>query len=567
MDPTVQVLYNNLLSVISIKFVLILFVVAAMILVWRKAKPWLFLLLVGAAAAASYALMTRHFILSFWGLVGDEATIAAIYNTFAHVSFFSDFAYHNLPPFYPPLFFWIFALPGKIMSWNGVTIAKFASIISFLLIPISAYGYFKFLNRGDDQKSGLPEAMPLIFSLSIFILVDVDVIFGKPYEVVAAVAAVLWMIYLVRKVRQAWSWRSLLVFGVIGGLIFMTYYLWLVFAVIAIALYALTVHKKEQFIFYGRLLSVAVISLLVASPYLVPLVHAYLKFGTENWQTASFTPNGLVYSLQALTEFSWRGALMLIGLIAMIYYRRDERIKPALCLFITSYLWWAMGMATVYFFNTPFQEFRGFGLIDRLALGYCAAFAIAKLFEAWKGKIGKQGQEALIVLGILILSLSLPCGTFIDSDTVRDRMVKSQTMYQNEVKLFVFLKNNQAPSGLVLDSGLAELPAFVPVNAFVYFDQDNNHPAAHFSDRLAYLESMADAQTAAQFYQLTKTPYGKISRLILARDKNNYDVYFNLDEPVVGIKPENISIKGDLISDKYFQKVYQDDYYTVWDTK
>ncbi|MDD4902210.1 MAG: arabinofuranosyltransferase [Patescibacteria group bacterium] len=567
MNTAIQALYDNLMSVVSVKFVLIMFVALAITFVLMKAKPWLFLLLTGAAAAVSYALISHNFILSFWGLVGDEATIAAIFNTFAHVSFFSDFAYHNLPPFYPPLFFWIFALVGKIMSWNGVTIAKFASVASFFLIPLLVYWLFKFFNNRDENKSELPEAAPLLFSLFIFILVDVDVMIGKPYEVLAAAAAVLWTIFLVRKARQAWNWKIMVSFGVIGGLIFMTYYLWLIFAAIAIALYALSVAKKEQFVFYGRLLSVAGISLLVASPYLFPLVFAYLKIGTENWQTAIFTPNGLVYSLQALTEFSWRGALMLAGLVAAIYYRRDERVKPALCLFIASYLWWAMGLATVYFFNSPFQEFRGFGLIDRLALGYCAAFAIARLFGKWKEKIGQRGQEVILIVGLLILSLYLPCGTFVDADGVRNRMIKSKSMYPIEVKLFDFLKKDQAPPGLVLNSGLAELPAFVPVNTFIYFGQHNNHPAAHFSDRQAYLRAMAGAKDPAEFYRLAATPYGEITRLILARDKKDYVIYFNLDEPVAGIKQDNLRLKGDLISEKYFTKVFQDDYYAVWDKK
>jgi hypothetical protein len=564
----VSTLYANLISVVGIKFVLILFVAIAIILVIKKAKPWLILILAGTAAAISYALISRGFALSFWGLVGDEATIAAIYNTFAHSSFFSDFAYHSLPPFYPPLFFWFFALVGKIMNWNGVTIAKFASTISFLLVPLLSYGLFKFFNSLDEDKKSLPAATPLLFALSIFILVDIDVMFGKPYEVLAAAVTVLWAVYLVKKVRQKWNWRLLLIFGAIGGLIFMTYYLWLVFATIAIAVYALlSIHKKEQYVFFGRLLSVAGVAFIVASPYLFPLIHAYLKIGSENWQTASFTANGLVYSLQALTEFSWRGLLLLVGLIAAIYYRRRDDLKPAICLFATAYIWWAMGLVTVYFFNTPFQEFRGFGLIDRLALGFCAAYALPILFAKYKDRLGKHSQEVVLIIGILILSLYLPCGNFVDSSVVRERMIKSQTLYQNEVGLFNFLKNVPTASGLVLTSGLAELSAFVPTDNFIYFNQDNNHPAAHFSDRLAYLKGMADAQTPEEFDRLLTTPYGKITRLILARDKNNYVIYFNLDQPVLGIKQENIAISGKLISEKYFQKSYEDQYYTVWDTK
>jgi hypothetical protein len=561
-------LYNNLMSVVSIKFVLILFITISIVLIVKKIKLWLILPLAGLAGAISYALISHGFALSFWGLTGDEATIAAIYNTFAHSGFFSDFAYHGLPPFYPPFFFWIFAAIGKIMSWNGVVIAKFASICSFFIIPLIVYWLFKFLNSRDKHPEELPSSSPLLFSLLIFILVDVDMIFGKPYEVLAAAVTVLWTIYLIRKIRQNWHWKDILIFGVVGGIIFMTYYLWLVFATIAIALYALlSVPKKEQFIFYGRLIAVAGVALIIASPYLFPLIFAYHKLGTENWQTAFFTADGLVFNIKALTELSWRGILLFTGLVAAIYYRRNEHVKPAACLFASAYLWWVMGLAMVYFFNTPFQEFRGFGLIDRLSLGFAAAYATPIIYGHFKNKLGKGGQEAVLIIGILIISLYLPCGTFIDNDKVRERMIESKNLYQNEVGLFAFLKKSPMPAGLTLSSGLAELPAFVPINTFIYFNQDNNHPAAHFSERLAYLKEMTYSPTAERFFKMTDTPYGKITRLILFRDKSDYVIYFHIDQPVTGIAQYEIRLKGDLVSEKYFTKVYEDYYYSVFDVK
>jgi hypothetical protein len=76
----------------------------------RKIKNWMFLVGLGLCMGAGYYSLVHNLELPIWGLVGDEITISAMYTTFAHYSFFSDFAYHNLPPYYPPLFF-LYYLP------------------------------------------------------------------------------------------------------------------------------------------------------------------------------------------------------------------------------------------------------------------------------------------------------------------------------------------------------------------------------------------------------------------------------------------------------------------------
>ncbi|KKS51586.1 MAG: hypothetical protein UV18_C0020G0007, partial [Candidatus Magasanikbacteria bacterium GW2011_GWC2_42_27] len=271
----------------AIKLISIVFVIGGYFFI-KKKNPVLFLLWFGVLSAVSYILFVNDRQLLFWGLQGDELTIAAMYNTFAHVGFGADFAFHNFPPFYPPGFFWLFSIPGKIFGWNGVQMAKFAAASFFFVFPIGAYVTQRFLLKGLVSSKRL-----LVFSfvtpLIIMSVLGIDLLIGKPYEVCAAFTTVIWTIALFIKASQKkLSKKEVVLFGVIAGLIFMTYYLWLVFAAIVFLL-LLSLLKKEDIIRYiGTLSKVASIGILTAVPFWGPLVYTYLTVGMESWQTTFY---------------------------------------------------------------------------------------------------------------------------------------------------------------------------------------------------------------------------------------------------------------------------------------
>ena len=310
--------------ILMVKMCLVSFFVLGFLSIKYKWHPLIFLSITGILTTASYLFLVDDLGLTFWGLRGDEVTITAMYEMFAHGSFLSDFGSPNLPPFYPPLFFWIFAFFGRIFDWNGVLMTK-ASIASvFLIFPVFVYvfqaWYWKSVSH--VKKSNI---MPgrLAWSLVpfiVFILVDWDAFILKPYEVLAAAGAVMWIVYLLNDLHnKVWSKKRLLVYGVTGGLLFMMYYLWLIFGAIAVALSGLFVKKEDQFKFYGRILLVGVLTLFVASPFLLPLVLAYSKYGTENWQVAFMSMRGLALYVLMVQWFSWRGFVLLAGVISFIW--------------------------------------------------------------------------------------------------------------------------------------------------------------------------------------------------------------------------------------------------------
>ena len=137
--------FLDIQTYIGIKLLLLLFVVVAIYLVYKKKPAPYFMALVGVISAAAYFLLVNNLKLPFYGLQGDEITLTAMYNTFAHVGFSSDFAYHNLASFYPPAFFWLFGLIGRFLDLNGVVIYKLAAFSFFLIFPLGLYYYQKYL--------------------------------------------------------------------------------------------------------------------------------------------------------------------------------------------------------------------------------------------------------------------------------------------------------------------------------------------------------------------------------------------------------------------------------------
>jgi hypothetical protein len=570
-----ELTYPDIQHFILIKFFFAVFIAGGLFFIFRRIKPWLFLILTGLLCAAAYYVFTDNLALSFWGLRGDEVTIAAMYNTFAHYGWFSDFGYIDLPPFYPPLWFWLFSLPGRLFSLSGIVLAKFSVFATLLFFPILGYAgqrlYWRWIGKNEDLKDTPGIIAAFLAPLLVLMLSDQDSVIGKPYEIVTAFAAVFWTIFLILEVKkESWHWTRTVIFGLAGGIIFMSYYLWLIFAAIAVSLAGLEVEKKNQLKFYGRLLAVAAIALVASLPFLGPLVYAYAKNGAENWQTVLFTPNGLAANIYIFQLLTYKNILLAAGFFTLVTFRKNSYIKPLICLLLAAYAWWLMGLATLLFFQTPIQEFKPFLFFDRVILAIALAFGLEQAWLKFQNRPGTVSwQPAVLSLGLFFLGTNLIFGSFMDDPVVQSRRVQSREMRPEVGPLIDSLRADpEASKKLILQSGITEVYAFVPINNFIYFNQHNSHPAAGFSLRREYVKIFSQAATPKDFSELTgQTPFGPIGRLILFHDQNKYFIFLHLDEFIKGVKEEVIEIPERLITAEYFNKIYDQHGFVIWDRK
>lgn len=552
----------------AIKLLLLLFVLISIYLIYKKKKPVYFLFLVGVVSATSFFIFVNNLQLPLFGLQGDEITLAAMYNTFAHVGFGADFAYHNLVSFYPPAFFWLFGIIGKILNINGVVIFKLATFCFFLFFPLGLYYFQMFIIKNKSYEDNWPQKLFMFLSpLLIITILDKDLMIGKPYEVIAAAATLFWAISLYVKITQdKWNNKQLLIHGIIAGLIFMTYYLWLIFAAISLILLGIFEKNNSKIKYFFRLFKTGLLSLVVASPFLVPLIISYLKNGMESWQTAFFTPSGLDLWLPMFKFDNINSLILLFGLLILIYYRKRIFVRQLLYLLITAFIWWAIGMTSLLIFKVPFQEFRGFYIWAPMILAISAAYGIERLFLHFRIRENKDVYITLCVVGLIYFVSQSFFGFFIDNSATKTFREGAKRISVPVSDLINYLKqDNQTSSKLTLQT-VPQILAYIPMNHLIYFNQHNNNPAAIFSKRFAYVQLLAKSKSADELYKNVKaSPYGNLERFIFYEDRNNYYLYFHLDKIIQGIEVKEVIFSQNSFNSEHFKKVYEKDGYVVID--
>jgi len=555
-------------GLILIKILAIAFTALGVFLLSRKIKSVYFLWLVGATSALAYFFLVNNQPLLLWGLQGDELTIAAMYSSFAHVSFWSDYAFHGLPPFYPPAFFWLFASIGRFFDWNGVQMAKLAAFSFFLFFSaITYYLSLFFWKREDCENNNVGRMTVFLAPLVIVTILDKDLLIGKPYEVLAGMMTIYWLISVYFAVlKDEWNWRQTFFYGVTAGLIFMIYYLWLVFAAIVFALLGMEIERGREWRYYKRLLPIVPVAIVTSLPYLGPLIFAYAKNGTENWQAAFFTPNGLDLWLPMFSVFTSKNLILLGGLFVLIYYRRNNFVKPLLYFFLAAFAWWVMGLVTL-FFGAPFQEFRGFYILAPIALAVAAAFGIDRLWHEFEIEKKENWRYSLSVIGVLFFASQSVFGFFVDDYRIRNEKTPVPDISMEMLALTNWLKGDSDSSKLTLHT-VPQVSAFEPLNSAIYFNQHNTHPAANFSARYYYIKSMAAARTSDELKKMAENyPFGRIERFIFFGDRDYYYLYFHLDKMVDGIVEEQIKFPKKLFSEKYFRELFSVGGYDVLELK
>lgn len=564
---------------VAIKMVFFLFIAGAIACWYTCKKPWVFLLWAGVTAGLGYFLFVDDLALPFWGLRGDEVTIAAMFESFAHGGPFRDFGYGHLPPFYPPLYFWIFSLVGKILNWNGIQIMKFASLVMIALFPIVVYGaqqlFFHYKQR-DEVRQLFPGTVGMMLvPLCMWLFIDWDAMILKSYEAIIALLSLIWMGSLIPVVlHRDFSFKKFALYAVSGGVYFMTYYLWLVFAYIGAALFALTVEKQNQWRFYSQLTLVGIGLLVVSLPYLIPLILSYQATGSENWQVALLLRQGIATDMPMFQLFSWRGIFLLAGFVSMLWYSWTNMfIRVLLASFIASYVWQLMGLTTVLFFDAPIQESKGFYFFNRAALAMTLAYALEKGWYVLRQKyatIQPRVLEVFVIVALLFLGTNMIFGSFSDDPVAQAERKIARSHRQTIPELVNFLKQDtkQQLGVMTFHAGIGELYAYLPINSFIYFNQHNSHPAAQFTARKTYVDYLSLATSPQQFYDLSKESwFGSIDRYIFFKHgtSTTYRVYFHLDGYPNGESQGVVHIPKKLITEPYFTEVYNNKEFIVWD--
>ncbi len=559
--------YSDVQYFVAAKLCFFLFIELALIGIYRHWKLTYFLVIGGVLSAVAYFFFVRHLGLMFWGLQGDEITIAAMYEMFAHGSLWSDFAYPSLPPFYPPLFFQVFGLLSRFFDWHGVQIAKVAAFTTIATYPTAFYWLQAHFWKKEQLKADIPGMVAWFFSaILLFVFTDWDATILKPYELVSASLTILWTIFLLYRLwHQKFGGRDIFIFAVTGGILFMFFYFWFCLAAIAIALFHLF-YQRVPGRHYAILAAVGCGMLLVAVPFWFPLAQSYARAGSENWQFGFLSLSSIATHGPALV-FSVRGLLMLFALATLLVYRNIFYVRVLLSFFVSSYVWQVMGMVTILLFATPIQEVKGFSFFQHAILALAGAYGIERLWGFLTSRYPSARWVPAIPIGVtLLFATQLFFGFFVDDPVAQRTRLIARSPRAGVLPLVDVLRARDEHV-LTLHSGITELYAFMPVNTFVYYNMHNSHPAAHFSERLALVEALASAKDSAEFFHLTvENPFGSIGRFIFFNTSGDtYPLYFHVDNFPNQSKEYVVRIPKRLLNSAWFERVYESDQFVVFE--
>jgi galactan 5-O-arabinofuranosyltransferase len=262
------------------------------------------------------------------GLQGDRVRMAAAATKYTVTPWPVDSFIEGLPSEYPPLFPWlvgrtslIVGVPAwRLLAFFEVGLLSFAVLAAFLLwrrlvpaavaLPLSAIGLFVY---GDPRKA---------------------------FAVITLLIFIPWLISAFTDVpRGRMHWLPA---GIIGGLIMLTYIGWFPFGAVGVLAIVVASWRRvsDRAHYVRHVLQVGAVSIVLASPYLVPWLSASLTKGgqavSDLWMAGDISTNGFPFLKPTLI-----GAVQLIGLAGLVWYRkRAWWAWPVLYLVLGSYLYW-----------------------------------------------------------------------------------------------------------------------------------------------------------------------------------------------------------------------------------
>jgi hypothetical protein len=283
----------------------------------------------GAWAVLAMATIMRGTPFPAFGLLGDAGRLTALATRYSVTPFSSDAWVPGYPGEYPPLFPWAV---GRVSALTGIEAWRLVGKAEVVVTGAAIVVGFVLWRRVVSDWTALVATLALFATMASP---------PKAYEFIALMALIPWVLSTVaRPPRGRMHWLPA---GIIGGLIFLTYYGWFIFGILGIVGLAVMVWRAEPdrraYVFY--LLKVVAVTLVLSSWYLVPFVRAMLA-GTDSLGDI----NGAGGSFDEMFPFlniTVTGVLALIGLVGLLVLVKSVWwARPLLALALGAFLYRVM---------------------------------------------------------------------------------------------------------------------------------------------------------------------------------------------------------------------------------
>ncbi|MFQ5453950.1 MAG: hypothetical protein ACE5D6_07160, partial [Candidatus Zixiibacteriota bacterium] len=202
---------------------------------------------------------TEYGLNGHWGDNGNR--LALICKMMAFKSMFYDWYLKDLPSFYPPLWFVIMAIYGKLLNIEAYQTIKFGYLLVFLVYPWLLFFSWK--------KLVSPLTSAAITFATIFI--GYKYLLWVHYQHITASLFLPWWLYYFERATEKkemldMNWRFYLKGAIYGGILFMTYYYWffIAFSALPFVLLLKYIETKSFKLIWDNLKSKAILMFGVA---------------------------------------------------------------------------------------------------------------------------------------------------------------------------------------------------------------------------------------------------------------------------------------------------------------
>ncbi|MGE5826968.1 MAG: arabinofuranosyltransferase [Micromonosporaceae bacterium] len=391
-----------------------------LILLWRRASDTVVGVLAGAYAAWVAFVMTCALVgtpYGYGGLTGDSLRISAMATRYSTLWHTAEPVIPGLAGEYPPLFPWLI---GRVAELTGVPAWRLIAPAEAVALSAAVVVGFVLWRRFLPAWAAL---VTVVLGLAVFS--DPR----KGYEIVALLAFVpLVLAAFATTPRRRLHWLPA---GLLGGVMVLTYWGYLVFGGLGLAAVAVSTwrHSPDRRAFLGYVLRVVGVAALVSSWYTVPLLVDLLTLTpapvSDLYDSLSISTSPI--PLPFLSG-SLLGVAELVGLVGLFAYRqRTWWARPLLLLLGGAYAYVLIGLLR--FAATGHTQLVHY--VARLIGVVLVAAAVFTVLELVPQVVERAGaapsrQAGVAALAIVLVWTGLRAGSAWEPPTVRTSQAPAQ---------------------------------------------------------------------------------------------------------------------------------------------
>ncbi len=402
----------------------------------------------------------------------------------------ADFFYKGLHAYYAPLFPWLEGRAAVLFGVPAWQMVKVAEIVGAFVAPLLAYALWKRI---------VPDRLAAFMAV---VTLTTGIVVYEPYALVVLVSVVPWWLHAMHGVRRA-DVRPLhpVVLGLIGALLFTTYYYYLFVCVLVAAIHILVERRYGQ-LSWGqvrRALLVFAVTVAGSAPFWAPLLYDIVT-------AADYRPLNNRYFLADFTDLALPmfepgvlGVVCLLGLVFLVWTAGEELSRSLLVFLAAVYVWHAAGYLMI-MAGVPLMSFNMRELVPLILI--CAAvLALHRLAGQARRRFDEDRVRRLtvvLVAGLCLLAADRYVGGVLDDELTplaHNTMLPDGTMPRHatatpdadrrlppaeDLRRAVDARYH-GPGRPVVLSDRQDLYAFYPYYGFVEYQFAYSHPTAQLS--------------------------------------------------------------------------------------